>query len=78
MDLIYVNVVNYPGGYLCPVAAKHVHGQCFEIAGENSDPEHFPWEFDTGQIVTCKQVNFAENECGWLAAELCQRRQRPN
>jgi len=71
-ELIYVNVVGFPDGNLEPVSAEHVHGSCFRITAENDDDEHFPWEFETGEIVICEKVTFYENEFGLVAKNKCE------
>ncbi|TLU66926.1 hypothetical protein FE810_05315 [Thalassotalea litorea] len=71
-QLIYVNVVGFPDGNLEPVKAIYQHGSCFRIVGVNDDDEHFPWEFITGEIVTCEKVSFYEDESGLVAKQKCR------
>ena len=71
-QLIYVNVIGFPDGNLEPVKAQNLHGSCFKIIGENDDDEHFPWEFITGEIDTCEEVEFHENEKGLVAKNKCE------
>ncbi len=71
-QLVYVNVIGFPGGNLEPVEALHVHGECFKILGENDDNEHFPWEFVTGEVVKCENVKFYEDESGLVTKSKCE------
>ena len=71
-QLIFVSVIGFPDGNLEPVEATHIHGTCFKITGVNDDDEHFPWEFVTGEIVTCEKVTFYENEGGLVAKKSCE------
>lgn len=64
-QLIYVNVVGFPDGNLEPVRAALEHGTCFKVIDENDDDEHFPWEFETGEVVTCEKVTFYEDRV-WI------------
>ena len=67
---IYVEIIGSRDD-LWPVLARHVHGMCFEIIEENSDPEHWPWEFNAGEVVFCEEIEFHENEKGLVARRKC-------
>lgn len=71
-QLICVSVVGCPDGNLEPVKATLQHGSCYKIVEENTDDEHFPWEFETGEVVFCEEVEFHENETGLVAKRVCE------
>lgn len=54
-----------------PVRAIHEHEDCYRIIDTNPDPEHFYLRFSFGDIVQCKENEFAENEFGLIAVEKC-------
>jgi hypothetical protein len=70
-QLIYVQVLHFPGGLLQPTRALHMHDMCYQILESSDDPEHEVWEFGKGAVVRCETREFSEEEIGLLAVTVC-------
>lgn len=70
-QLIYIRVLDFPAGLLQAVQAVHVHGSCYRMTESSDDPDHDPWEFESGDIVQCNTVVFSEGETGLVGVAAC-------
>ena len=73
-QLIYVNVESYdhPNTLIWhPVQSIHEHENCYRIIEQNPDSEHWYQDFDFGDLVSCENHKFAENEFGLIVVEKC-------
>ena len=70
-ELIYVQVLNFPGGLLQPTRALHMHNMCYWVLESSDDPEHDVWEFEEGDVVRCEAKEFSEGEPGLFAVAIC-------
>lgn len=64
--IIYVALLNEGTPCWRPVMASHVSDDLFQIVDEQ--PEDEAWEFETGQVVRCKQRAFQDGS-GLVAFE---------
>jgi hypothetical protein len=58
-ETIYVAVTNRPPGSCVPVQAHRRANGVFQIISRNDDPEDELWEFQTGSLVRCREVELA-------------------
>ena len=51
--------------YSCPVKARHLRGNLYQIVSENTENER--WEFTTGDRVRCMRQRFNDGKIELLA-----------
>lgn len=71
-QLVYINVIGFPGGLLQPVRATLEHAFCYRLLESSQDPDHDNWEFQEGDVVQCRHQEFSEGELGLIAVALCK------
>ena len=70
-QLIYVQVLNFPGGLLQPTRALHMHDMCYRVLESSDDPEHDVWAFEEDTVVQCETKEFGDGETGLIAVTVC-------
>jgi hypothetical protein len=70
-SLVFVEVVDFPGGLLTPVRAARQHRDCYRLLESSNDPEHDVWRFTKGAVVRCVRREFSAGEYGLVAVATC-------
>ena len=69
MTSIYVALIDEGIDTWRPVKARHEGDDRYLIVGKNEDPEDEHWEFQTGDVVRCKEFVFSGGSSGLVAFE---------